>query len=618
MCGICGFSGPPDNALLEEMSRRLTHRGPDGKGSYSSPAGRMNLAHRRLAIIDPKTGKQPLFADSGQLALVCNGEIYNYKELRSELQTEGYEFGTNSDCEPLLALYRKHDAELLSRLNGMFAFALWDESKQRLLLARDRLGVKPLYWAIADDRLVFASEIKSLLSCPGIDTTPSHRSISLYLSLRNIPEPATIYEGVHALPPGHYLEWKPGREPVIRKYWDLDFTPGNWSGEEEICDALEELLLNACKLRMRADVPVGAYLSGGVDSSLVVAMVRSFHNGPFHTFSLGYSGEVSGKDDAYYARRLAGVLETDHHEMIMQASELEEGLSDVAYHLDQPFAGVLSTYFLTKLVRRHVKVVLSGDGADDLFGSYGHHRLVWPLYHLEKAREAGAQDPYAVANLAPLEERVDFLKNFEGMTPWEVRSCFGAFPDKDKLNILSNKYKHWVEKYSVQTFLKGYWDRTTSLDPMNAMLEADVHTLLPNEILYFADRLSMAHSVEVRSPFLDYRIAELAASIPGTLKIKGNILKYILKKVAARYLPREIIDRPKEGFVLPKHVWLRNHLDDLLTSRLSRERLQRHGFWDYGRLQKLIAEQKSGIRDHSFRIWSVLMFQLWYDNHFNY
>lgn len=615
MCGILGFSGFPQPELLKYMSDLLRHRGPDGSGSYQDPQGRMNLGHRRLSIIDLVTGDQPMSNENGRVWIVFNGEIYNYQELQPPLRAAGHQLATTSDTEVVLHLYEEYGLKFLEHLNGMFALALWDEERQTLLLARDRLGVKPLYWAEVAGRLVFASEMKSILCWPDFIRDMDPRAFSLYLSLRNVPEPLTIYRGLHALPPAHYLIWKPGEEPRLGRYWSLDFAPRPWPDEEALADGLEELLLDATRLRMRADVPVGAYLSGGVDSSLAVALVRQFFSGCLHTFSLGYADEPEDKVDTFYARRLAQQYRTDHHEYIMSAQELADALPDVVRHLDQPFAGVLSTYFLTGLVRQYVKVVLSGDGADDQFGSYGHHRLVWPLARLAQARAQGINDPYAVVDLAPLAARPDYVRGFEGLEPWAWRARFGAFPDEDKFSLLSPEFKSWVQEYSAEDFLAACWRRGTAQDPLNATLEVDIQTLLPNEVLFFVDRLSMAHSVEARSPYLDYRIAELAASIPGTLKIKGNTLKYILKKVAARYLPDEIIQRPKEGFVLPNHVWLRSQLNGLLQDLLAPGELAKHGFFDPRQVNRLIREHQQQVRDHAFRIWSLIMFQMWYNTY---
>jgi asparagine synthase (glutamine-hydrolysing) len=553
--------------------------------------------------------------EDGSIWIVFNGEIYNYKELRAELVVKGHVFHTDSDTETIIHLYEDLGEKLFQRLNGMFAFAIWDEKKHKLVIGRDRLGVKPLYWTRTRHGLAFSSELKSLLCGPWLSREIDPQAISLYLSFRSVPEPFTAYRGAQALLPGCYMVWEPGREPVIQRYWAIDFTPDprGLPSEDELSDQLEDLLLDATRLRMRSDVPVGAYLSGGVDSSLVVSLVRRFYAGPLNTFSLGYADAPQDKLDIHFARVMAEKLDTLHHEHIMHSGELVAGLYDVIRHLDQPFSGVISTYFLTGLVRKHVKVMLSGDGADDQFGSYGHHRLAFVLRDLAEARRRGVEDPYAAVDLGPLRGKEDFVRPFEGLAPWEVRTFFGAFPDKDKLQLLAPEFRHWVKEYSAVAFMRQFWDTGTAQDPLNALLEADVQTLLPNEVLFFVDRLSMAHSVEVRSPFLDYRVMEFSAKIPGSLKIKGNILKYILRKVASSYLPGEIIDRPKEGFVLPNHVWLREGaLDPLLADLLSPAALGASGFFDQDFVSRIVREHKDGVREHAFRIWTIIIFQAWY------
>lgn len=613
MCGICGFAGPPDRDLLSRMTTSMAHRGPDGSGLYESPSGKVSLGHRRLSIIDLESGAQPMLSADRSLCITFNGEIYNYRELNAQLEADGARLRTASDTETLLHLYAKYGVDMLSRLNGMFAFALWDEPRQRLFIARDRLGVKPLYWARVGRRFLFASELKAILCHCGVDKTISPRSLSLYLSLRNIPEPATIYRGIQALPPAHFMLLGLDGQKVVSRYWSLDFSSPRHMPEESFVEELDALLKDATRLRMRADVPVGAYLSGGVDSSLVVAFMRQCHSGPLHTFSLAFADQPEGKNDPYYARLLADLYGTDHHEYVMDACEVGEELDNLMYFLEQPFGGVTSTYFLTKLVKQYVKVVLSGDGSDDQFASYGHHRLVWPLERLREMRAEGVADPYAVADLSPLTDRPEFIRRFDGLDSCSVRARFGAFTDEEKKQLFSPEYRYLACDYSAYDFYLDFWKKTRAKDPLNAMLEVDIQTLLPNEILFFCDRLSMAHSVESRSPFLDYRVLELSASIPGSLKIKGNVLKYILKKTAAKYLPNEILNRPKEGFVLPNHVWLRTKLDAVVARILTREKLAQHSFFDFDWLMSMIQEHKFGKRDHAFKIWTILMFQAWYD-----
>ena len=611
MCGIAGFSGLPDGDRLAAMTDLLAHRGPDGEGFYTSPSQAMNFGHRRLSIIDLVCGDQPMANEDGSVVVVFNGEIYNYRELTAELSSR-HAFRSRSDTEVLVHLYEEAGERMMERLNGMFAFALWDERRRRLLLVRDRLGVKPLYWAEVAGRFAFASEMKALLCWPEMRRTIDPASLAYYLSLRYVPEPHTIFADIQSLPAGHYLVWEPGRAPQIKPYWSLDFSRAEEAQEDVLIERLEELLLDAIRLRLRSDVAVGAYLSGGLDSSLIVAMAKQICGADLNTFSLGYADRPADKRDLDYARLMADRLGTRHHEVIMESGDLAGRLPEIVRHFDQPFSGVLSTFFLTELVSQHVKVVLTGDGADDLFASYGHHRLVWPLCALEAARRAGSNDPYQTADLSPLSERPELVRRFDGLPLAAVRANFGAFASDDRRALLNTPQGRSLLAYDATALLAGKVEASTATDDLNRMLDLDIRSSLPGEVLLFCDRLSMAHGVEARSPFLDYRIAEFSATISGRLKIKGPTLKYILRRLAARYLPREILERPKEGFVQPNHVWLRTAFDDLLADLLSPDELRKTALFDPDVVARLIAEHKRGTTDHAFRIWTLVMFQIWH------
>src|SRR5215510_6855377 len=593
------------------MTALLAHRGPDGEGSYTSPSQIMNFGHRRLSIIDLAGGVQPMANEDGSVVVAFNGEIYNYRDLAAELAAR-HAFRTRSDTEVLVHLYEDAGERMMERLNGMFSFALWDERRRRLLLVRDRLGVKPLYWTQIAGRFAFASEMKALLFWPEFCREIDPAALAHYLSLRYVPEPRTIFAGIQALPAGHYLLWEPGRAPHIRSYWSLDFSRTTDASEEVLVDRLDELLLDAIRLRLRSDVPVGAYLSGGLDSSLVVAMAKQRCGADLNTFSLGYADRPTDKNDLHYARLMARRLGTEHHEVIMEAEDLAQRLPEIVRHLDQPFSGVLSTFFLTELVSRHVKVVLTGDGADDLFASYGHHRLVWPLCALDAARRAGSNDPYQTADLSPLSDRAELVRRFDGLPIAAVRANFGAFCMEDKRALLTRSEGRALVAYDATALLAGHVQASTATDDLNRMLDLDIRTSLPGEVLLFCDRLSMAHGVEARSPFLDYRIAEFSATLSGRLKINGSTLKYILRRLAARYLPSEILNRPKEGFVQPNHVWLRTALDGLLADVLSPAELSKTALFDAKFVRRIVSEHRQGTKDHAFRIWTLVMFQMWH------
>lgn len=615
MCGILGISGTIDPGLLQRLTNLLAHRGPDGAGSYSDPLGRMHLGHRRLAILDTEGGAQPLGNETGEIWVSFNGEIYNFLELREALAASGrHRLATRSDTEVLVHLYEDEGPDFLRRLNGMFAFGLWDARRGRLLLARDRLGVKPLYWTMQGGRLMFASEMKALLAFPGFERRLDAGALAGYLALRYIPEPATIWTDIKMLEPGHYLEWEPGGEPRIRRYWALDYSDPLDEPDEVLADRVEDLLLDAVRLRLRSDVPVGALLSGGIDSSLVVAMIRKLHQGPLHTFCLGFADRPADKQDIRYAGQVAEQYGTLHHQHLMAAGELSAALPALAAQFDQPFSGVVSTWFLAAEVRRTVKVVLSGEGADEAFASYGHHRLVWPLESLARATAAGVSDPWAVADLRPLEARRDLLRRFVGMSPWEMRASFGAFDAEGRGRLLDTPAGREVAAFDPARHLRPLFEAATARDPLNRLLEVDMRSSLPGEVLCFGDRLSMAHGVEMRGPFLDYRMAELAARIPGRQKIKGNSLKHVLRLVAARHLPAAIIERPKEGFVQPNHVWLHGPLAAMVDEILTPDALARHGLFHPAEVRRLIDHNRSRNGEDAFRLWTLVMFQAWWDS----
>lgn len=611
MCGIAGFTGTPNRDILEGMTRRLVHRGPDDEGFYSQDG--MHMGMRRLSIIDLKTGNQPIHSEDRALWVTCNGEIYNFQSLRAILQERGHRFYTQSDCEIPVHAYEEYGDDFLSHINGMFALALWDSKRRRLILARDRLGVKPLYYYFDGQNIYYASEIKSFLEVKSFAKKISFEAFSHYLTYRNVPAPLTIYQNLYSLLPGEYLVFEEGQ---IRKekYWEVNYSKQIQYSEEEAEERILDVLKDAVRLRMISDVPVGTYLSGGVDSSLVTALMCQLSGKRIKTFSLTYDQKLDYKNDAHYARMISKQLGTEHYEYVMQARELPENLHKIAYHLDQPFSGVVSTFFLSKLVSQHVKVALTGDGADDQFGSYAHHRLCWPIENYLRARSANLPD--SEIDFRPYQGREDYVKSIaeDNLADWRIK--FYALTDTEKEGLLNPDVFKQIRPYNSLDLLRENLEHSERLDSLNRLLDVDVRTLLPDEILFFADRLSMAHSLELRSPFMDYRFVELAATIPGTLKIKNGIPKYILKKAAARYLPREVIDRSKEGFILPKDTWILTEMRDYVSDLLCEERLRSHGFFKASAVQDLLKGYFERKHTNTYKIWTLVMFQVWYENCF--
>ena len=610
MCGIFGYTGKEIPGLLDQMLARVRHRGPDDQGFYSDPKVSMGMA--RLAVIDLTGGRQPMANEDGRIWVIFNGEIYNFVEIRKELKAHGHRFKTQSDTEAIVHAYEAYGEDFAHRLNGMFAIALWDRERQRLMLVRDRYGVKPLFYADLGDTLVFGSEIKTILAHPAVRSERDDEALAHYLSLRYVPSPFTIYRAIRSLPPGHMLMWD-GHKVCVRRWYSLPMTV-QWKeeDEEELVERIDTLFQDAVRLRLRSDVPYGAYLSGGIDSGTVVAMMSRLSRKPVKTFCLTYADSPEQKRDSYYAKMIAERYGTEHYEYIMNWTELEKEIGEILGHLDQPFSGVISSFWLSRFIKKHVTVALSGDGADDTFGSYGHHRLVWPIREVLEAQEK--RGSLEQVDFGFFKNRKEWVLELARKKPWEWRLAYAAFTEDEKKELFSEKGEERFGRYPTSDFLKRIYEMSPpGGDDLNRMLYLDIQTLLPNEILYYNDMLSMAHALEVRTPFLDYRLVELANSIPGTLKIRNGTLKYILRRMAARYLPQEILERPKEGFVLPKNTWLRAGLAPLLKEVLSPERLSLHGYFNFSFIETLVEKFRAGDDSLTFKVWTLMVFQWWYE-----
>jgi len=627
VCGICGFTGRADRGLLEKMSGTIMHRGPDEDGFYSR--GGVNLAIRRLSIIDVETGHQPVHNEDGSVWTVFNGEVYNFGELRAELERAGHRFYTDhSDTEVIVHLYEEYGEEFVHRLNGMFAIALWDArgaggagKSGQLFLIRDRMGVKPLFWSMIAGELVFGSEIKAILAHPGYSSEPDFEALYHYFTYKNIPAPMTAFASIRSLSPGAMLRFS-GGEVTRRKWWRLRFDAGVNGDEGEVKETILSLLEDATRLRMISDVPFGAYLSGGVDSSVVVALMDRFSDKPIRTFSLGYEDELENKEaDLFHARRVSKAFGTEHHEYIMSSSELTGDIEEVIGAFDQPFSGTISTFFLSKLIAKHVKVALSGDGADELFGSYLSHRVARPMHHfarLHGARAHGGEFTESeLAFFAPCD--VEFLANLyeksEG-DPALWRYNLLLFTDWELERLLSIKFRARTRGASSLELLKAGFEDLRAPDPLNRILELEWQTQLPDQVLAFVDFLSMAHSVEVRSPFLDYRLVEFVATVPGEMKIRDGVVKDILKRSVEGVIPDGITKRPKEGFVLPVYDWLAGRLEGYARELLSEERLSAHGLLNAGEVGRVVDGYYDGNRENAGRLWNLMMFQVWWEKYF--
>jgi len=619
MCGICGFTGPADEAALKRMTAAIFHRGPDEDGYYLD--GQVNLGMRRLSIIDLQTGRQPIHNEDQTLWLVFNGEIYNYIELREELERKGHRFYTShSDSEVLVHLYEEYGDDFVHKLNGMFAIALWDRSKEDLVLVRDRMGVKPLFYALVKGRLVFGSEIKTILFHPDYAKAPNFEAIYHYFSLKNVPSPLTGFQDIYSMRPAEIMHFKNGR--IDQKvYWRMPFAERDEYTEDLVSREILDILEDAVRIRMRSDVPFGAYLSGGVDSSTIVALMTRFSSKPVKTFTLGYEDELQNKEaDLYWARKVSQIFGTEHYEYIMSYRELIEDIDRIIRSFDQPFSGTISTFFLTKLISRHVKVAISGDAADELFGSYLSHRTASPIHHFARLYQkfkAGGLSPDELTLLAPcdpafLEDL--YLKSHGEEARWRYQLY--VFLDEEKDSLLTDRFKSHLNGVSSFNLLKENFKDLKAGDPLNRILEMEWTTQFVDQVLAFMDFLSMAHAVEIRSPFLDYRLVEFVASIPGRMKIRHGNVKDILKKTVADLIPRPITQRPKEGFVLPIFDWMMAGLTGYCDDVLNKARLNKHGLLNIDRVGALVKAYQAGDRKLAAKIWNLMMFQVWWENYF--
>jgi asparagine synthase (glutamine-hydrolysing) len=617
MCGICGFTGAPDGNAIRKMTDAISHRGPDDDGYWENVD--VSFGMRRLAIIDLSTGQQPVFNETGSIGIVFNGEIYNHIELRLQLEAVGYVFQTHhSDTEVIIHLYEEYGDDFLNHLNGMFAIALWDVSQKRLLLARDRAGIKPLYFGFFNNRLLFASEIKSLLAHPLVVRKPNYRALYHYFSLKNIPSPLSAFEGIEQLQPGErviYTQGKLKRE----KWWSLQYVEDYLVDEQCAADRIRKLLEDSVRLCMRSDVPIGAYLSGGVDSSSIVALMSRIGGHRVKTFSLVYADDIKHKaSDRAFANKVAKMYDTDHHEFMLTPQDVINSFDDVITAFDEPFSGVASTYFITHLISKHAKVALSGDGADEIFGSYLSHRLAQPLAHFPNFRDRLKTLSEMECNLLrPFLDRPKYLADILDLGD-EVtrRMSLYLWSDKKKQELLSDKMLELCSGEKTEQLIRNLYLTSGTEDPLNRALNCDFQTLLPDQVLAFVDRLSMSHSVEVRPPFLDHRLMEFAAGLPGSMKIKNGRNKHILKEAVKDLIPTDIVDRPKEGFLMPIDHWLLDEMKNFVQELLAPDRLALHGLFRPEVVKKLICEHYAKSTNHGPRIWNLIMFQRWWECYF--
>lgn len=621
MCGIAGMFGPEGamspgerRGLVTQMCSVIEHRGPDDDGFYID--GGLAIGMRRLSIIDLVTGRQPISNEDGSIWIVFNGEIYNFQELRDDLIRRGHTFQTGTDTEAIVHLYEDEGERCVERLRGMFAFAIWDKRERKLFIARDRVGVKPLHYCLAGETLVFASEIKSILQHPAITREVNLEAISDFLTFGYVPDPASAFRGIFKLEPGHTLTFKDGRLST-RRYWDFQYNQ-NGAGEpprEEsyYTERIRELIAESVRLRLISDVPLGAFLSGGIDSSTVVAMMARQMDRPVKTFSIGFT--ESSFDELHYARITARHFNTEHHEFIV-TPDVCKIVEEIIWHHDEPFADVSSipTYIVSKMAREHVTVILSGDGGDELFGGYDR-------YLVDRKREVFERIPRLLRRtlmrkasraLPRAAYGKNFLRNIALDSDARYVDSISCFDEDAKRNLLSPNVRHWLEGRDSSDAFRRLLAAPHSSERLDHLLYLDSKTYLPGDILTKVDRMSMAHSIEAREPLLDHKLIEFVQTIPASLKLRGSVSKHILKSAVSGLVPDEIINRQKQGFGVPIRRWFNNELRELLYDTLTDSRTRQRGYFNQKAVEEILDEHRRGRRDNSTHLWGLLTLELWH------
>jgi asparagine synthase (glutamine-hydrolysing) len=621
MCGICGISYSdhqlPEQKLVEAMTWAIVHRGPDSDGFHMEPG--IGLGVRRLAIIDVQGGDQPIANEDETLWIIFNGESHNFPDLYADLIKRGHEFRTRSDTECILHLYEEYGDECVNHLRGQAAFALWDRKNRKLLLARDRMGKKPIYYTIQNGTLYFASELSALFAPLPHKPEVNLEAIDLYLSLQYIPDPLTAYQGVYKLPPAHRLIWQHGAAKLER-YWDFAYQPKHTASEEELIEQLRTLLKESVKMRLISEVPLGAHLSGGLDSSIIVALMAELSNAPVKTFSVGFEEEAFSELE--YARAVAQRYSTDHHEFILKYGDIPSTLEKITYHFGEPFAdaSAIPLYHISKMTREHVTVVINGDGGDEDFAGYQR-------YWLDPLANTYLRAPqFLIRELIPsmaslLPDRsdgpvgtsfVNGLKRLHQLPEIDSRASIlrwgSYFSPRQRAQLWKREFSFNTD--NAQSLLAEKFDSAEG-SFLDKTLYTDLHTYLPGDLLVKADRMAMAASIEPRSPFLDHKMVEWSARLPDHLKVRGRSGKYLLKKAFADYLPENVRKHRKQGFGIPLSAWFRGPLYDWSKELLVSNGSSLTQWFDRKMMTSLLEEHRAGRVDHSKRIYALTMLALW-------
>ena len=637
MCGIagfvnreCGYKKQDLISICRAMSDSLVHRGPDSSGIWVDGQLGIALGHRRLSILDlSELGNQPMVSSSGRYVIVLNGEIYNFQLIRKELESANCAFKGHSDTEVALAAIELWGIDTaLSRFNGMFAFALWDRKERVLRLARDRLGEKPLYYGFARKDFVFASELKAIRAHPSFKPVVNRNAIALFLRHNYIPAPYTIYEGLHKLPAGNMLEIGSdfGVElPLPKPYWNLKtviekgLSNSFIRDEQALADQLESLLRDAVKIRMYSDVPLGVFLSGGIDSSLITALMQAQSTQPVRTFTIGF--HETGFNEASYASKIAAHLGTAHTQLYVTSQDALKVIPRLSDIYDEPFAdsSAIPTYLLSRLTRNYVTVALSGDGGDELFGGYNRYLWCTKLWNItSRIPKRARQGIQAVLRSIPANAWDGMPKlNVQALAD-KIHKISEVLPIENQQDLYYSLISHWKKPADIVnnsseplTAVTNPKSSIRNINSVERMMYTDLCSYLPDDILVKVDRASMASSLEARAVYLDYRVAELAWKIPFSLKIRGSATKWVLRKILDRYVPAGLVKRPKMGFAIPLHEWLRGPLKDWAEELLDEQKLKEDNFFNPAQIRIKWREHLSGKRNWQYHIWIILMFQAW-------
>ncbi len=619
MCGIVGFinkAAAADRSVVEQMNAAIIHRGPDEDGFFVD--GKAALAMRRLSIIDIAGGHQPIHNEDRTKWIIFNGEIYNFQELRDDLEERGHKFYTKSDTETVIHLYDEYGPECVDHLRGMFAFAIWDTREKTLFLARDRVGKKPLLYSHQPDgSIIFGSEFRALLAHPDVSRDVEPRAIDDYLSFMCVPAPLTAFRSIRKLEPGHWLRWKDGQVET-RRYWLPDFSKKIEISEAEAIEETTRMLREATKIRLISEVPLGAFLSGGVDSSIVAALMAEVSDRPVKTFSIGF--EEQDYSELKYARRVAEHIGAEYNEFIVRPNALEV-LPVLVEHYGEPYAdsSAIPTYYVAKETRKHVTVALNGDGGDESFAGYERYaamKLAERFMRIPRVLRAPIKAvrflPSSELKRSRIRDLKRFLKAAELPTTERYLRWVSAFDANAKREVYTKEFSAGVSGKDSADILGAWFKRANGSGVLDAALLTDQMTYLPNDLLVKVDIATMANSLEARSPLLDHKVIEFAASLPAEMKMSGLQTKSLLKKVAARLVPPEVVYRRKMGFGVPIGKWFRGEMKGFLSEVLLSESSLRRGVIKPDIIHRYVAEHTAGERDHSFQLWAFLMLELWF------